>query len=90
MVALMGLVISCTPGGLPGANDNAGAANDNVVSGNDNVGDNGNQNDAPPDADAMPDFSLLDLNPQSPREGELISPRDYLGEVSAWYFGHST
>ncbi|MCC7291406.1 MAG: hypothetical protein IT449_05005 [Phycisphaerales bacterium] len=84
-VALTALAISCAPGGLPGGNDNSSGANDNSVGGG-----NGNLNDAPPDADAMPDFSLVDLNPESPRRGEAISPRDYLGEVSAWYFGHAT
>jgi len=36
------------------------------------------------------DFSLPDQNPNSPRAGESISPRDYLGDVSGWYFIHST
>lgn len=38
----------------------------------------------------VPDFSVEDVNPNSARDGELVSPRDYLGEVSAWYFGHAT
>lgn len=37
-----------------------------------------------------PDFQLEDVNPASARFGESVSPRDYLSEVSAWYFGHST
>lgn len=41
-------------------------------------------------ADAVADFALEDVNPESPRYGELVSPRDYIGQVSAWYFGHST
>ncbi len=36
------------------------------------------------------DFSLQDVNPTSPHSGALVSPRDYLGQISAWYFGHST
>ena len=36
------------------------------------------------------DFLLEDLNLTSPRAGDAISPRDYLGEVSGWYFIHST
>lgn len=36
------------------------------------------------------DFSLPDQNPTSPRSGQAISPRDYLGDVSGWYFIHST
>ncbi len=39
---------------------------------------------------AMPDFDLADLNPTSPRFGEVVSPRDYLQQVSGWYFTHST
>lgn len=39
---------------------------------------------------AAPDFSVLDINPGSPRHDELVSPRDYVGQISAWYFGHST
>ena len=39
---------------------------------------------------AVVDFGLLDVNPTSARSGEIVSPRDYLGAVSAWYFGHST
>ncbi len=41
-------------------------------------------------ADALPDFLLTDVNANSTRLAEAVSPRDYLGQVSAWYFGHST
>jgi hypothetical protein len=36
------------------------------------------------------DFSLTDVNPTSPRTGTPVSPRDYIGRVTAWYFGHAT
>lgn len=39
---------------------------------------------------ALPDFSLPDLNPTSSRYGEALSPRDYLEQVSGWYFIHAT
>jgi hypothetical protein len=39
---------------------------------------------------AVPDFGLLDVNPASATYGQVVSPRDYVGTVSAWYFGHST
>ena len=39
---------------------------------------------------ALADFGLLDVNPTSPRADQIVSPRDYLGSVSAWYFGHAT
>ena len=48
---------------------------------------------SPPEAvlgEQVPDFVLEDLNPSSPRFGDALSPRDYLGEVSGWYFLHST
>lgn len=44
----------------------------------------------PPPGQAAPDFSLTDVNPNSPRNGQAVSPRDYLQQVSAWYFGHAT
>lgn len=37
-----------------------------------------------------PDFGLVDTNPNAFTFGQTISPRDYTGQVSAWYFGHST
>ena len=43
-----------------------------------------------PSDDALLDFSITDVNPDSARYGDAVSPRDYLGQVSAWYFGHST
>lgn len=46
------------------------------------------------DADAgvvtLSDFSLLDTNPASPTGGKNVSPHDFDGRVSAWYFGHSS
>ena len=43
-----------------------------------------------PTEDPRPDFQLTDVNANSARAGQAVSPRDYLGKVSAWYFGHST
>lgn len=42
------------------------------------------------DGDRAPAFRLVDLNSSSPTHDQSISPRDHLGRVSAWYFGHST
>jgi len=39
---------------------------------------------------AAPNFGLMDVNPASPTGGLLVSPRDHVGKVSAWYFGHAT
>jgi hypothetical protein len=38
----------------------------------------------------VPDFSLIDVNPNSATHGVAISPRGQLGKISAWYFGHAT
>lgn len=37
-------------------------------------------------ADPQPDFSLPDANNGSPRGSQLVSPRDYLQQVTVWYF----
>jgi hypothetical protein len=39
---------------------------------------------------AMPAFSLVDVNPGSRTAMRMVSPRDYLGQVSAWFFGRAT
>lgn len=38
----------------------------------------------------VPDFALIDVNPTSATYDAEVSPRDYLAQVSAWYFGHAT
>jgi hypothetical protein len=62
----------------------------------DSVADSGHP-DSQPDSggdsgiqDQAADFLLADVNSASPRYGELVSPRDYLQQVSGWYFIHST
>ena len=45
---------------------------------------------APAPSGQLPDFRLSDVAPESPRFGQEVSPRDYQGKVSGWYFGHST
>ena len=37
-----------------------------------------------------PDFSLFDENTNSASYGHTASPRDFRGEVTAWYFANST
>lgn len=48
--------------------------------------------DQPPEVpeSAVPEFSLLDVNPNSATTGTNVSPRDYVRRLSAWYFGHAT
>jgi hypothetical protein len=36
----------------------------------------------------MPDFALIDVNQTSATYNQNVSPRDYLGQVTGWYFGH--
>lgn len=50
----------------------------------------GDDDPAAPGSQAMPDFLLVDVNPASATYSEQVSPRDYLGVVSAWYFGQAT
>ena len=38
-------------------------------------------------AQPVPDFSLRDVNTASPRANALVSPRDYVLQVSGYYFG---
>jgi hypothetical protein len=40
--------------------------------------------------DLATEFSLPDVNPNSPSLGSAITPRDRLQQISAWYFGHAT
>ena len=37
----------------------------------------------------VPDFKLVDVNPNSPRAGAVVSPRNYLLQVSGYYFGEA-
>lgn len=51
----------------------------------------GDQVTAPgPSPGPAPDFHLEDVNSGSATHGVRISPRQYLGKVSAYYFGHAT
>lgn len=38
-------------------------------------------------ADPVPEFLLRDVNPNSPRNTKIVSPRDYRLQISAYYFG---
>ena len=38
----------------------------------------------------LPDFTLIDANSTSSTYNQGVSPRDYLQEVSGWYFGTAT
>jgi hypothetical protein len=38
----------------------------------------------------VPDFVLLDVNPDSATFNLDVSPRDHVGHTTAWYFGSAT
>lgn len=38
----------------------------------------------------VPDFQLVDVNPNSATYETLVSPRDFTGQAGAYYFVHST
>jgi hypothetical protein len=40
--------------------------------------------------EAAPDFTLADRNPNSATFEQPISPRNYNGEISCWYFAAAT
>lgn len=78
LVCMLGPLIGCSPYtavGDPGAKDQPDA-----------------QPGEPPEPsdEALPDFSVADVNADSARYQQAVSPRDYLGQISAWYFGRST
>lgn len=70
-------------GGIAGMGGTAGAGG--MAGAGGTAGAGGSMAAAP-----KPDFGLTDVNPNSPTSGKIVSPRDYLGQVSAWYFGHAT
>ena len=36
------------------------------------------------------DFALVDVNSTSSFADQSVSPRDFMGQISAWYFGYAT
>ena len=43
-----------------------------------------------PNDTLAPNFTLQDYNPNSASFNALVSSRQQMGKVSAWYFGHAT
>ena len=43
-----------------------------------------------PRPELAPNFALKDVNSTSATFDQVVSPRDHLKKVSAWYFGHAT
>jgi hypothetical protein len=76
-----------------GPSDDSGTANDSGTKDDSGIAtdDSATSDDSgTPAAWLVPDFALVDLNTASPRYGEVVSPRDYVGHASGWYFIHST
>ena len=42
------------------------------------------------EGELVPDFSLVDVNPNSATYGQNVSPQDFRGSISGYYFGHAT
>jgi len=38
----------------------------------------------------VPDFALMDVNPTSTTFNLAVSPRNYTGQTTGWYFGSAT
>jgi len=38
----------------------------------------------------VPEFALLDVNPDSATFNRAVSPRDHVGHTTAWFFGSAT
>jgi hypothetical protein len=75
-------------GGLDTAVAEAGAGSGGDESSDGGTGDSSGSDTGSggESAIAMSDFQLEDLNPASPRYGETVSPRNYMEEISGWYF----
>ena len=85
-------------GGIVDTSDSGGSGGDgSVVDTSDGTGEEGSGDEGGSDTGQdtggggsspvmMANFQLEDLNPASPRYGDTVSPRDYMAEVSGWYF----
>ena len=53
-------------------------------------GDDEDSPNQPPDGTVAADFTLLDVNANSGTFEQGVSPRQFEGKISAWYFGAAT
>jgi hypothetical protein len=72
-------------GGMAGSGGMAGMGGMAGSGGMGGMGGSGGMSAMP-----KPDFKLIDTNPNSPTVNQEVSPSQFLGKVSAWYFGHGT
>ena len=91
LVAFSWPVVGCVPNPAadPLADSDSGASDPSGAEVGD-VPDAQTGEPSTPSKEALSNFSVVDVNPGSARYQEAVSPRDYLGQISAWYFGHST
>ena len=85
------LMLACSGEPVKGPDDTSVPADTDLTDTDDTAGtdDTADTDDTATTA-PVPDFALVDLNLDSARYGEVVSPRDYLERVSGWYFIHST
>jgi hypothetical protein len=84
--------------GLPGddgtdtGSTEGGSSDDSGLDTGEDTGDGSDTGEEPLpiSPDAVPDFSLVDLNPNSSTFGQPVSPRDLLARTSGWYFVRAT
>ena len=91
-----------TPVDTGDTEDTSEETGDTNDTGSDDTGDTGDTADTAvidtgdtgettgPGPNAVPDFLLADINPNSSTMGQNISPRDYLQQISGWYFIKAT
>lgn len=72
------------------ANKADAAAVDSLLFEGRDLSSSDSMNTAEGESEPAPDFALIDVNPASATYQRTVSPRNYLGSVSAWLFGYST
>lgn len=84
-------------GGNAGSGSGGAGATDassDALADADSASDGNGDADADADGDGavavVSDFSLEDVNPASSLYQKKVSPKQFLGQISAWYFGHAT
>lgn len=84
LIAVLSSLIGCSVNTVVNDDDNQGSSDSSGADGS------GSTETPQPSNEALPDFSLTDVNANSAHHQEAVSPREYLGQISAWYFGHAT
>jgi hypothetical protein len=80
----LGTTSSAGQGGTSGGLPHGGTGGTGATGGTGGTGGSGACTGA-----MVPDFSLTDVNSTSATYNTNVSPRDYLHQISAWYFGNA-